>query len=130
MLSRIIQSEADAAGRVDWSVSIDSSIVRAHRGEYPLLPPLQNIPHRGACGQTRVVLQHRRPMPEPAEVGVTKCVCCFRHMGYAGMSNRRRGGLAVRLRTLCAEVRVCAPPGCAELLARVGVPLVPIGVWR
>ena len=22
------------------------------------------------------------------------------------------------------------PPDCAELLARVGVPLVPIGVWR
>jgi vancomycin aglycone glucosyltransferase len=39
-------------------------------------------------------------------------------------------GLAVRLRTLGAQVRVCAPPGCAELLARVGVPRVPIGVQR
>jgi vancomycin aglycone glucosyltransferase len=39
-------------------------------------------------------------------------------------------GLAVQLRTLGAEVRVRAPPDCAELLARVGVPLVPIGVWR
>jgi vancomycin aglycone glucosyltransferase len=38
-------------------------------------------------------------------------------------------GLALRLRTL-AEERVCAPPDCAELLARVGMPLVPIGVWR
>ena len=37
-------------------------------------------------------------------------------------------GLAVRLRALGAEVRVCAPPDFAELLARVGVPLVPIGV--
>ena len=36
-------------------------------------------------------------------------------------------GLAVRLRALGAEVRVCAPPDFAELLARVGVPLVPIG---
>ncbi|MGH3784868.1 MAG: glycosyltransferase, partial [Pseudonocardiaceae bacterium] len=38
-------------------------------------------------------------------------------------------GLAVRLRALGAEVRVCAPPdeGFAELLARVGVPLVPVG---
>jgi vancomycin aglycone glucosyltransferase len=36
-------------------------------------------------------------------------------------------GLAVRLRTLGAEVPVCAPPDFAELLARVGVPLVPIG---
>jgi transposase len=31
MLLRVIQSEADAAGRVDWSVSVDSSIVRAHQ---------------------------------------------------------------------------------------------------
>jgi vancomycin aglycone glucosyltransferase len=28
---------------------------------------------------------------------------------------------------LGAEVRVCAPPDFAELLARVGVPLVPVG---
>jgi vancomycin aglycone glucosyltransferase len=39
-------------------------------------------------------------------------------------------GLAVQLRALGAEVRVCVPPDFAELLARVGVPLVPIGVWR
>ncbi|MCW2943739.1 MAG: glycosyl transferase, partial [Actinoallomurus sp.] len=38
-------------------------------------------------------------------------------------------GLAVRLRALGAEVRVCAPPDkeFAELLAGVGVPLVPLG---
>jgi vancomycin aglycone glucosyltransferase len=38
-------------------------------------------------------------------------------------------GLAVQLRALGAEVQVCAPPDedFAELLARVGVPLVPIG---
>ena len=36
-------------------------------------------------------------------------------------------GLAVRLRELAAEVRVCAPPDCAERLAEVGVPLVPVG---
>jgi UDP:flavonoid glycosyltransferase YjiC (YdhE family) len=36
-------------------------------------------------------------------------------------------GLAVRLRALGAEMRVCAPPDFAELLARVGVPLVPVG---
>jgi vancomycin aglycone glucosyltransferase len=39
-------------------------------------------------------------------------------------------GLAVQLRTLGAEVRVCAPPDCAELLGKVGVPLLSIGVWR
>ncbi|MEU6997913.1 glycosyltransferase [Nonomuraea sp. NPDC046570] len=35
--------------------------------------------------------------------------------------------LAVRLRGLGAEVRVCAPPDFAERLAEVGVPLVPFG---
>jgi vancomycin aglycone glucosyltransferase len=39
-------------------------------------------------------------------------------------------GLAVQLRTLGAEVRVCAPPDFAKLMACVGVPLVPIGVRR
>src|SRR5258708_2092218 len=36
-------------------------------------------------------------------------------------------GLTVQLGALGAEVRVCAPPDFAELLAGVGVPLVPIG---
>ena len=36
-------------------------------------------------------------------------------------------GLAVRLRALGAEVRVCAPPDFAERLARVGAPPVPVG---
>src|ERR1700731_1464068 len=38
-------------------------------------------------------------------------------------------GLAVQVRALGAEVQVCAPPDqeFAELLAGVGVPLVPIG---
>ncbi|MNK54054.1 hypothetical protein D3C87_730270 [compost metagenome] len=36
-------------------------------------------------------------------------------------------GLAVRLRELGAEVRLCAPPDCAERVAEVGVPLVPAG---
>ena len=36
-------------------------------------------------------------------------------------------GLAGPLRALGAEVRVCAPPDFADLLARVGVPLVPAG---
>ena len=35
--------------------------------------------------------------------------------------------LAVRLREVGAEAQVCAPPGCAEQLAEVGVPLVPVG---
>jgi vancomycin aglycone glucosyltransferase len=36
-------------------------------------------------------------------------------------------GLAVRLRAPGAEVRVCAQPDFAELLARVCAPLVPVG---
>ncbi|MGI5203953.1 glycosyltransferase [Spirillospora sp. CA-108201] len=38
-------------------------------------------------------------------------------------------GLAVRLRELGAEVRVCAPPDeeFVALVARAGVPLVPLG---
>jgi vancomycin aglycone glucosyltransferase len=36
-------------------------------------------------------------------------------------------GLAVALRLLGAEVRMCAPPDFADLLARVGVPMVPAG---
>ena len=39
-------------------------------------------------------------------------------------------GLAVHSRALGAEVRVCAPPDFAELLDRVGMPLVTMGVWR
>jgi len=35
--------------------------------------------------------------------------------------------LAVQLRALGAQVRVCAPPDCEERLAEVGVPLVPVG---
>ncbi|MCF6468391.1 glycosyltransferase family 1 protein [Nonomuraea sp. MG754425] len=35
-------------------------------------------------------------------------------------------GLAVRLRALGAEVRVCAPPDFADLLDEVGVPLTPL----
>jgi hypothetical protein len=37
-------------------------------------------------------------------------------------------GLAGHLLTLGAEVRVCARPDCAELLVRLGVLPVPIGV--
>jgi vancomycin aglycone glucosyltransferase len=38
-------------------------------------------------------------------------------------------GLALRLRTLGAEMRMCPQQDCAELRARAEVPLVPIGVW-
>jgi vancomycin aglycone glucosyltransferase len=36
-------------------------------------------------------------------------------------------GFAVQLRTLGAEVRMCAPPDFAEVATRAGVPLIPMG---
>ena len=36
-------------------------------------------------------------------------------------------GLAVALRSLGAEVRMCAPPDFAEQLDRVDVPMFPVG---
>jgi vancomycin aglycone glucosyltransferase len=42
-------------------------------------------------------------------------------------------GLAVRLRALCAQVRVCAPPDCEAAEgcdAPVLVGVMPVGVWR
>jgi UDP:flavonoid glycosyltransferase YjiC (YdhE family) len=48
-----------------------------------------------------------------------------RHDSRGGVE--RLVALAVRLRALGAEAQVCAPPDCAERLAEVGVPLVPVG---
>ena len=38
--------------------------------------------------------------------------------------------LAVQSRTLSAQVRVCVPPDCAELLDKVGALPAPNGAWR
>ena len=46
---------------------------------------------------------------------------------WVARGRRTDGGLAVQLGALDTEVRVCAPPDFAELLARGGVPWVPIG---
>jgi hypothetical protein len=46
----------------------------------------------GPCGKARVVRQHRPPMPEPAEMGVNKCVRCCRRMGCACRSCRAECG--------------------------------------
>jgi vancomycin aglycone glucosyltransferase len=53
-------------------------------------------------------------------------VCCCRRTGSRG-GFEPLVALAVQLRVLGAEVRVCAPPDSAERLAEVGVPLVPVG---
>ena len=59
------------------------------------------------------------------KTGVAKCVCCCRPMTRGGVEPL--AGLAVRLRELGAEARMCTPPDRAERLAEVGVPLVPVG---
>src|SRR5499433_2346717 len=85
----------------------------------------QSIAHRGTCGKTRVVPHNRRPGPKSTEWG--------REMRVLLSTYDSRGGveplvaLAVRLQALGAEVLVCAPPDCADRLAEVGVPLVPVG---
>ncbi len=86
----------------------------------------QAIAHPGACGKTRVVPQNRRPKPEPAEMGSHEMRVLLSTYGSRG-DVEPMVALAVQLRALGAEVRVCAPPDFAELLARVGVPLVPVG---
>jgi hypothetical protein len=43
--------------------------------------------------------------------------------------NSKAGGTRGAVTDFGAEVRVCVPPDWAELLARVGVQLVPMGVW-
>jgi vancomycin aglycone glucosyltransferase len=57
-------------------------------------------------------------------MGATKCVCCWTYGGRGDVEPL--AGLAVQLRELGAEVQMCAPVDCAERLAEVGVPLVPV----
>jgi hypothetical protein len=69
----------------------------------------QCIAHRGACGKTRVVLQNLRPKPEPAEIRDSRSTCALVDV-WVSLNVEPTVGLAVRLRELGAEVRVCAPP--------------------
>jgi transposase len=168
MLLRVIQSEADAAGRVDWSVSVDSSIGRAHqhsatakrvvRGDRARLEEhigarlndrksrccrdepgdhalgrsrggLRTKIHaavEGACITPRVVPHHLRPKRRNLRKGRHEMRVLLSTYGSRGDVEPMEG-LAVQLGALGAEVRVCAPRDFAELLAGVGVPLVPTG---
>jgi hypothetical protein len=78
----------------------------------------QCIAHRGACGKTRVVRQNLRPKPEPAEIRELRSTCALVDV-WVSRDVEPPVGLAVRLRALGAEVRVCAPPDCAEQLAEM-----------
>jgi transposase len=58
-LSCVIQAEADAAGRVDWNVSVDSSIVRAHQHSATAKRSAREdrtvlVEHTGAVRMTRI----------------------------------------------------------------------------
>jgi hypothetical protein len=63
-------------------------------------------------------LHNLRPKPEPAEIGESRSACALVDV-WASLNVEPPVGLAVRLRALGAEVRVCAPPDCAEQLAEM-----------
>src|SRR5215469_14408277 len=68
---------------------------------------------------------NRRPGQESTEWGREVRVLLSTYDSRGGVEPLV--GLAVRLRALGAEVLMCAPPDCAERLAEVCVPLVPVG---
>src|ERR1700682_1275603 len=120
MLLRVIQSEANAAGRLDWSVSADSSIVRAHQ-------------HSATA--KRVVREDRARLEEHigARLNVKNSHCCGGEPGdhaLASTSNiYRTGGLAAspgscRIIThrgqKPAEMGVAKCVSCCGLMGRAG----------
>jgi len=136
--------------RARWEIRLDRRYrrtrrVAASRGGCPptadvkeaddkegrLLTPahLHFIAHRGACGKPRVVSYNRQPEPETYGNGRSKMRLLLSTHGSRGDVDPMVG-LAVRLWALGAEMPVCAPPDFAEMLARVGIPLVlaaPVG---
>jgi transposase len=83
MLLRVIQSEADVAGRVDWSVSVDYSIVRAHQ-------------HLAVA--KRVVREDRARREEHigARLNDKNSRCCRDEPGDHALG-RSRGGLSTKI---------------------------------
>jgi Transposase DDE domain len=83
MLLRVIRSEADAAGRVDWSVSVDSSIVRAHQ-------------HSATA--KRIVREDRARLDEHTEARSNdkNARCCRDEPGDHALG-RSRGGLSTKI---------------------------------
>jgi hypothetical protein len=63
-------------------------------------------------------LHNLRPEPEPAEIRGPRSTCVVVDV-WVSRDVEPTVGLAVRLRALGAEVRVCAPPDCAEWLAEM-----------
>src|SRR5262245_18763970 len=90
------------------------------QGEYSPCP-LYYIPYRGACGKTWVVQYDRQLKQEPyvrrSDMPVMLSINGSR--GDVGPM----AALAVQVRGLGAEVRVCAPPDFAERLVEAGLPV-------
>jgi UDP:flavonoid glycosyltransferase YjiC (YdhE family) len=109
-----------ATSRLDLLTMAESLAVVARDVERRVPTPFhsQHIAHRGPCGKTRVVPQNLRPKPEPAEIRDSRSTCALVDV-WVSRDVEPPVGLAVRLRALGAEVRVCAPPDCAEQLAEM-----------
>jgi vancomycin aglycone glucosyltransferase len=73
-----------------------------------------------------MVPQNCWPKPELTEYGGHEMRVLLSTWGSRGDVEPMLG-LAMALRALGAEVRMCAPPDFTEQLARVGVPMVPVG---
>jgi hypothetical protein len=92
-------------------LSVPSGRQRQRQGD---LTPchFQRIAGWGACGKTRVVLQNRRPDQERTKTWGHDVRVLL--SAYGGRGDEPLVALAVRLRALGVEVRVCAPPDWAE----------------
>ncbi|MGH3117752.1 MAG: IS5 family transposase [Gaiellales bacterium] len=82
-LLRVIQAEADAAGRVDWNVSVDSSIVRAHQHSATAKAQCPGGSHRARRAH-RGVSNDKNPR------------CCRDERGDHALG-RSRGGLSTKI---------------------------------
>jgi len=93
-LLRVIQAEADATGRVDWNVSVDSSIVRAHQ--------------HSATGQAQCPGGSHRARRDTGAVSNAKNPRCCRDEPGDHALGRSRGGLSTKIH---AAVDGRAPAG-------------------
>src|SRR6202165_558307 len=104
---RVIQSEANAAGRLDWSVSADSSIVRAHQ-------------HSATA--KRVVREDRARLEEHigARLNDKNSRCCRDEPGDHALG-RSRGGLSTKVHAAVdgrgRPLVILLSPGSCRLIA-------------
>ena len=80
---RVIRAEADEAGRVDWNVSVDSSIVRAHH---------HSATAKRSAGEDRTVL-----VEHTGAMSIDKNPRCCRDEPGDHALGRSRGGLSTMI---------------------------------